>query len=773
MSEMGGAGVFATLARFSLRFRRGVLIGAALFTVAAAVFGSTVTRHLSEGGLDAPSEESVLAAQVLQNQFHTGDFNFVLLLTARQGTVSDPAVTAAGEELTARLAHQRYVANVSSYWSLGEIPAMASRRGTQALIVGRIVGNEDQLIDREPAVADAFKTVPAAVRVQIGGYAPSYNEIERLVEKGLIAAELIAIPFTVILLLLIYGSLVAALLPVGVGAMAVVGTLLTLRIFTLFTSVSVFAVNLTTAVGLGLAIDYSLFIVTRYREELAKGRSSEEAVAQTVASAGRTVAGSSLTFVGAMAAMAMFPIPYLRSFAYAGVAVALLAGVAAVVVLPSLLSVLGSRVNALAVRRSSLTPRDEGFWSATARRVMRRPALVALGCLALLALLASPFFGLKLGSFDDRVLPPGDSVRHVDDLVVNSIGVGQTQQIDVVIPYLFESAGSPARLQVIGQYATQLSRVKGVGYVAAATGVYVKGLHLGAPAAYLSQFDNARGTWLSVVPSSNTLDDGGRQLVDTIRGSPAPGPILVGGSPAEFVDSTALIVHALPLVLVVVGALSFLVLFIMFKSPLIALKALVLSALSLAAMFGAMVWVFQDGHFASLLDFTPTGNLSATTPILMFCVAFGLSTDYEVFLISRIKERHDAGCDNETAIAQGLQRTGRIVTAAALLMSVVFTGQLASGVSSVKLFGVGVSVAVLMDAFLVRGLLVPALMKLAGQANWWVPKWFLTWDTNRAPAPAFSGLSMTDATGTAFDRPYAPERASVPALAMESVTSQV
>ncbi len=346
-----------------------------------------------------------------------------------------------------------------------------------------------------------------------------------------------------------------------------------------------------------------------------------------------------------------------------------------------------------------------------------------------------------------------DSVRQVNDVVATHIGVGQIQQIEVVVPSLYEPAGSAARTQVIDKYATQLSHLAGVRYVAAATGVFIHGFVVPAPAPYRAQFENAKGTWFSVVPTSNTLNQSGRDLVAAIRGGPAPGAILVGGSAAELVDSTGVIMGDLPLVLFLIGAVSFMVLFAMFKSVLIALKALVLSALSLSAMFGAMVWIFQEGHFSGLLNFTATGNLAATTPILMFCVAFGLSMDYEVFLISRIKEQHDAGWDDVSAVATGLQRSGRIVTAAALLISVVFLGQVASGISSIKLFGLGVSLAILMDAFIVRGLLVPALMKVAGRANWWAPKWL----TATPPAPE---ERYPPAAGTYGDA----DRVRVPAL---------
>jgi RND superfamily putative drug exporter len=752
---------FFKVADFSLRHRRAVLWMAGLFTLIATVLGMGAGSHLVQGGSDAPSEESMQAAQVLQSQFHTGDTNFLVVVTARHGSVDSSPVAAAGQEIANRLRHLGDVANVASYWSMGEVSAMSNSHHTEALIVARILGNQGQIVNREPAVAAAIGQVPSAISIKVGGFSDSYREIAVLVERGLIVAELVAIPITFVLLLMIYGSVVAAMLPVGIGGMAVVGTLLILRVLGSITEVSVFAENLTTALGLGLAIDYSLFLVSRFREELAAGHDTDEAVRRTVDTAGRTVAGSACTVAGALAALAIFPIVFLRSFAFAGVAVALLAGLSAVLVLPALLGVLGPRVNAWTVRERSIVVADEGFWSTTARWVMRRPIVVIVGTLTVLMVLASPFLGLKLGSLDERQLPPGDAVRQVDQQVAATMGEGQSQQIEVVVPDLYEPAGSVARTTVIDAYANQLSHLADVRYVAGATGVFIHGFHLGAPAAYLSQFDNRQGTWFSVVPKSNALNQQGRDLVDAIRGSPSPGAILVGGSPAEFVDSTGVITHDLPIVLFLIAAISFLVLFVMFKSVLIALKALVLSALSLSAMFGAMVFIFQEGHFSKFFDFTATGNLSATTPILMFCVAFGLSMDYEVFLISRIKEHHDAGWDDESAVAMGLQRSGRIVTAAALLISVVFLGQVLSGIGATKLFGLGVSLAVLMDAFVVRGLLVPAVMKLAGRANWWAPRWLVARQPQptgvvSAPALAFGDDELLPVTGLGLARVRIP-----------------
>jgi putative drug exporter of the RND superfamily len=531
-------------------------------------------------------------------------------------------------------------------------------------------------------------------------------------------AEEFAVPLTMLLLLFVFGSLVAAAMPLTIGGVAVVGTLLVLRVLDSITPVSIFAVNLTTVMGLGLAIDYSLFIVSRFREELSGGRDVGTALEETLAHAGRTVAGSALTVAAAVSALLVFPLMFLRSFAYAGIAVSALAGLGALVVLPAVLALLGHRINSLTVWKRSIRPPADGFWSRMARGVMRRPAVVLVAVTALLAVLAAPFLHIRLGYLDDRVLAPSDQVRQVNDTLRSDFGQGQTDALQVVAA---STNGVSASQQAA--YAARLSSLPDVQRVDSASGVYYHGVSLGGPPAYLDQFSNGVGTWYSVVPAGNALSSSGIRLVSAIRDGPAPFPILVGGLPAGFVDSTSVIDHDMPLALLLVAGFTFLILLLLFRSVFIPIKALMLSVLSLAATFGAMVWIFQEGHFSGFLDFTPTGALIDTMPILMFCVAFGLSMDYEVFLVSRMKELHDDGLSTEAAVAGGLQRTGRIITAASLLMSIVFFSLVTSGIAFIKLFAVGLTFAVLMDAFVIRGMLVPAVMKLAGDATWWAPSW--------------------------------------------------
>jgi putative drug exporter of the RND superfamily len=741
------------VARGTTAHRKAIVILTGLFVIVAAFFGGNVASKLSRGGFDAPSEQSVRAGNVLVSQFHTGSDNLIILVHATSGTVDSAAATAAGTALTRQLAAQPHMANVMSYWSLSSAPIMRSPSGDDALLVGRITGNQDQVSRREPAIVAALTQHGDAVTFQIGGFAAAFHEVDSVVEKDLVHAEELAIPLTLLLLLFVFGSLVAAAMPLTLGAVAVVGTLLELRLLNGVTPISIYAVNLTTVLGLGLAIDYSLFIVSRFREELQTGRDTASALEETLVYAGRTVAGSALTMAAASAALLVFPLVFLRSFAYSGIAVVLLAGGAALVVLPAVLALLGPRINSLTVWHRSVRPPADGFWSKTARGVMRRPVLVIVSVVVLLGVLAAPFVHIRLGYLDDRVLAPSDQVRQVDDTVRSDFGQGQTDALQVVAP---RATGTTSAQQAA--YAVTLSNLPDVARVDASSGIYFHGRHQAAPAGYLAQFGNGTGVWYSVVPQGDGLSASGEQLVRAIRDGPSPFPVLVGGTPASLVDSTAIISHYLPAaVLLVVGA-TFLILLVLFRSVFLSIKALVLSVLSLSATFGVMVWVFQEGHLSGLLNFTATGTLIDTMPILMFCVAFGLSMDYEVFLVSRMKEFHDHGLDNDAAVVGGMQQTGRIITAAALLMSIVFLSLLTSSISFIKLFAVGLALAVLLDAFVVRGLLVPAIMKLAGDANWWAPRLLRKTPSPRGAAEARRRVSSSVAG------PAGPGVASVAAV---------
>ncbi len=713
--------MLARLAPVLVRRRRLVLVIAVIVLAVAGAYGGGVVSSLVGGGFTDPSAESTKAANVIQATFHQGDPQLVLLARADGGNVDRPDAVAAGQQLTARLAAEPGVVQAASYWSLGSPPPLESTGGDTALVLVRLSGSDDDVTDRAVAIAKDVDGDNGAIDVTAGGAAIVNHAVSDRVESDLQKAERIALPITLVLLVVVFGSVVAALLPLAVGIFAIVGTFAVLQLMTTFTDVSIFSLNLTTALGLGLAIDYSLFVVSRFREELAKGHQTRAAVTRTVRTAGRTVLFSAATVAIALAAMLLFPIDFLRSFAYAGIAVALLAAVGAVVVLPALLAVLGPNVNRLAVfHRSAAPPVGQGAWHRIATFVMRRPLPIATAAIVLLLALGTPFLHIAFGNPDDRVLPPGDPARAVQDVLRRDFTSRESSPVEIVLT----GTGDPASQSgAIAAYATALSKVQDVARVDAITGSYAGGNQVAPPSEASARFAGADSTWLSVVPAVEPMSAQGEAVVHAVRAVPAPAPALVGGASAQLVDTKASLFARLPWAVAVIGVVTFVVLFLLFGSLLVPLKAVVLNILSLTATFGAMVWIFQDGHLAGLLDFTPTGTIAVVMPILMFCIAFGLSMDYEVFLLSRIKEEHDKGADTTAAVARGLERTGRIVTAAAVLIAVVFIAFATSGVAFIKLFGIGLALAVLVDAFIIRATLVPAFMTLAGDANWWAPRW--------------------------------------------------
>jgi RND superfamily putative drug exporter len=712
--------MLSRLAPTLVRRRRLVLLVSVIALAIAGAYGGGVAKNLVGGGFDDAGAESSKAKATLEREFGQGEPNLVLLATADGGDVDAPAAAAAGQALTSELASSPGVAQAVSYWSLGSPPPLKSTGGDKALVLVRVAGDEDVARERAAALAERVSGDDGTLSVAAGGEAIVNDAVSNTVESDLKKAESIALPITLVLLVVVFGSVVAALLPLAVGILAIIGTFAVLQLLSVFTDVSIFSLNLTTALGLGLAIDYSLFVVSRFREELAGGHDTRDAVIRTVRTAGRTVMFSASTVAIALAAMLVFPITFFKSFAYAGIAVAVMAAVGAVVVLPALLAVLGPRVNKWALfHRAATPPVGEGVWHRLATTVMRRPVPIATGAIAALLILGAPFLGIKFGLPDDRVLPPGDGVRAVQDTLRDEFSSRESATLEVVAHD--PTAAAPESQPAVGAYAAALSRLDGVARVDAATGSYAGGTQVAPPSPASARFTVAAGTWLSVVPSVEPMSAAGEHLVKEVRAEPAPFDVQVGGPSAQLVDSKSSLFSKLPLAAAIIAGVTFVVLFLLFGSLLVPLKAVVLNLLSLTATFGAMVWIFQDGHLSGVLDFTPTGTIAVVMPILMFCIAFGLSMDYEVFLLSRIKEEHDKGADTTTSVARGLERTGRIVTAAAVLIAVVFIAFATSGVSFIKLFGIGLTLAVLVDAFLIRSTLVPAFMKLAGDANWWAP----------------------------------------------------
>jgi len=710
--------MLGNLAALVIRRRITFLAFVGVFIVAAGALGGNVAKHLSSGGFNDPNAPSAHAEDVLRSVFHADQPNLILLVTAKGGNVDDPAVASAAMALTQRLSATPAISQAVSYWSLGSPPPLRSKDGKQAMVLARIAGSDDQVRDRIKVLSPQLKQDGPVVSVAVGGFAEIFRQVGTQIEHDLRTAEMIALPVTLILLILVFGSAVAASLPLTLGILAIIGSFFVLRVIASITQVSIFSLNLATAMGLGLAIDYSLFVTSRYREELRNGLATKTAIVRAVETAGRTVVFSALTVASSLAALLVFPLSFLRSFAYAGVAVTVLAATGAVIVLPALLALLGPRIDRFVLWRRRPRTEGYGFWHRVALFVMRRPIVVGGTAIALLLVLGSPFLHIRFGLPDDRVLPASASSRQVQQQIRDNFSSEEAGAVEVVAA----GAGNPQTLKPqLESYASELSRLGGVARVDALTGSYIDGTRVIGPNPSSARFYATTGTWLSVVPSVEPNSAAGEHLVHEVRDLKSPFRVDVGGPSAQLVDSKASLFSRVPLAIGIIALITFVALFLFFGGVLVPIKALVLNLLSLSATFGAMVWIFQEGHLSNLLNFTPTGTIDTTTPLIMFCVAFGLSMDFEVFLLSRIKEEHDRTGDNEHSVAIGLERTGAIVTALAGLIAVVFIAFATSQITFIKLFGVGLAMAVLMDATIIRATLVPAFMRLAGNANWWAP----------------------------------------------------
>ncbi|WP_026239423.1 MMPL family transporter [Parafrankia discariae] len=759
--------MFTAVAKLVTNRPRLVLLVTLAALLGAGVLGMGAFGKLESAGFDDPASDSSRAADLVDDTFG-GEPNLVLLVTARSGApgtdppaVDTPAVAGAGRRLATELAAEPGVTNVSSYWT-GASP-LVSDDGRAALVLASV--DDDHESDLVAKYEDLYQAgqpggpeADSPVTVRPGGAATVGEDINGQVGADLAVAESIAIPITMVLLVIAFGGLLAALLPLGIGLVGILGGFAFLSVVGGLTDVSIFAVNLTTALGLGLGIDYALLMVSRFREELAAGHDRATATANTVRTAGRTILFSGATVIVALAVMLVFPPYFLKSMAYAGIAVTAVAVVTAVTALPAVLMLLGPRVNALRVggligrlrRRRAGTPpavetgpvaetparpaavtgqdapRDmprevveSPFWRRVATAVMHRPLLAGLPVIALLLALGAPFLHVEFGTPDDRVLRDSASSRAVGDVLRDDFSSNDAGAIVVVL------TGPAGRLGTAGiaDYAEELSGLAGVARVDSSAGIVLDGRVVVPPGPTTERYAADNAAYLRVVPSVEPHSDEAQALVGVIRrtATPAGTEALVGGPPAVLVDGKATIGDRLPLAIGLIALATFVLLFLFTGSVLLPLKAIVMNGLTLTAVFGVAVWIFQDGHLAGALGFTP-GPLDTSMPVLLFCIAFGLSMDYEVFLLSRIKEEHDAGASNTEAVAAGLARTGRLVTTAAALLAVTFLAFGTSSVRFMQMFGLGTALAILLDASLIRGVLVPAFMRVAGQANWWAPK---------------------------------------------------
>ncbi|HEY0417088.1 MAG TPA: MMPL family transporter [Gaiellaceae bacterium] len=631
---------------------RAILVGALAVGVAAAAFGATTPAHLSASDNDYQDKGSE-------------SFRTFRLLSERTGVVPGPSVVVVASPAQAPVVLRR----------LHRDPAIAVAKAAPARH-GRVV--VAAYLRNGTDAGRAARRLEHSLPGLVGGPAVASEQVRAQSEHDLFRAELIAFPLLLLLGIWIFRGVVAALLPVAAGLLSIATTLAMLRLANGVVSISVFALNLVTGAGLGLAIDYSLLLVSRYREELARTGPGRQAVHVTIATAGRTVAFSAVTVATAFASLLVFPLAFLRSMAIGGLIVAPLAGIVALLVVPALFALLGARIDALAIRRVDET--REGGWYRFAHGVMRRPVPIAAATAVALVALGLPFLGVRFTGIDASVLPSSASARQVQDATRG----GSPEHV------LLDSPATVAAIRALpGIASVSAPRRLGGGLVG-----------------------------VDVTPRAKPMSEGAKDVVRRIRALPGAS---VAGVTAWYLDTASSLRRHLPLALAILGLSVMVLLYLVTRSFVLPVKAVIMNAASLSAAFGILVWVFQDGRLEGLLHYQSQGALELTQPVLLFAIAFGLSTDYGVFLLSRIREAHDSGLENREAVALGLERTGRVVTAAALLFCVAVGAFATSEIVLVKEVGLGIALAVAIDASLVRALLVPSLMALLGDWNWWRP----------------------------------------------------
>lgn len=685
--------MFEALSRLATTRPRRVLVVTVFFFVVAGAIGGPVAGLLNtdSDSFSDTSAESAVAVQRIETASGLSATPDVLVLADVDDT---KAVADVPRVLRATKGVERVLGGPDG----GK--AFQSKDGRQTYWMAIYGADVDPDATTEHLRAELAR-VPGA---SVGGAGPAYQQVNDQVEHDLLKAELIAFPLLFVAALLVFRSAVSALLPLLVGGLTIVSSLLVVRGINEVVDVSVFALNLITGLGLGLSIDYSLFLVSRFREEVDRIGAGPEAVRRTVLTAGRTVLFSAVTVAGAGIALLVFPLRFLYSMGIGVTVVALVAAAVSLLVLPALFAVLGTKINAGGLKRwqralqAEARAEQHGFWYRLSKIVMRFPVGIALAGAAVLLALGAPFLGIKFTGVDASVLPD-DAEAKIVDTTLRQDFVGAD-----VAPLIIAVEAPRSDASALGAYADRLGSLDGVASV-------TEPRFLGDD------------TWqVDVSPRHATLDERTLTLVDTVRDVRAPGPALVGGQSAEQVDQVSAIRSAVPLGIAILAALTFVALFLTTGSVVLPIKALVMNLLTISATFGVLVLVFQDGRLEGLLAYTSQGALESSQPVFLFAVAFGLSTDYAVFLLTRIKEARDDGAGERESVALGLQRTGRIVTAAAVLFAIALGSFATSEIIFIKELGVGTAVAVLIDATIVRALLVPSLMALLGRANWWAPR---------------------------------------------------
>jgi len=690
--------MFEKLGMFIVQRRKPVLATFIVAVIASGAIGSLVFSRLDSGGYSDPNSDSVAAAKYLTDTFKVSDPAIVLAIDAKKD-LKDPTVASTAQSIEREISGYNGVTKVLSYWSAGQSPALASADNQIAyLFVYTVESDPSKSTDLAKEIVRNFDGQYQSLDIYVGGFSTFNAAINSKISADLKLAELISIPLTFIFLAFVFGGLVASAMPLVIGVSAILGAFLILYLISLSTDISVFALNLVTGLGLGLGIDYALLIVNRFREELNKGNSVEDSVIRTVATAGRTVFFSGVTVIITLSSLMLFPLGFLKSFGYAGVSVVSIAILSSLIPLPAILALLGRRIDKFVVRKKSLAPKEEGGWARTARYVMKRPVSVVVLSLIFLGILAAPVKDLVFSQVDSRVLPASDRSAIAAQFILDEFPGQQGNPIEIIFP------GAAEKILEINDYASRIINVPGIVSVG-------KVETLGADAR------------LSAIHSMGPRTPDAEKMIDQLREVPSPDGTLIGGIAADYADGQNALASTLPWALTWIAIGVLILLFLFTGSVILPIKAIILNVLSLSATMGLLTWVFIGGHLKWLVgDFTVTGTFDTSIAILVAVVAFGLSMDYELFLLSRIKEEHDAGRSNIEAVASGLQKSARIITAAAVLLAIVFAAFVTSGVTSIKSLGFGIAFAILLDATLVRALLVPALMRLFGERNWWAPK---------------------------------------------------
>jgi RND superfamily putative drug exporter len=705
---------------FTQKKPKAVLYAAIAILFVTLAVGIGVVPHLSGGGFDADGTESAQTTERLEKEFRVGESDVVFLMTSKSGSIDAPDAAADGTAVATELKGDPEVKSVVSYWENRQLAGLRSDDGGSAIIIAQLAGSQNDKSDWLRSMHERYDDRQGAVGVRIGGNAEVFRAIQDQIMDDLIIAEAIAVPISMLLLLFVFRSVMAALLPVAMGALSACVTLFVLRVLTTFTEVSIFSLNLTSALALGLGIDYALLIVTRYREELAHGRSVDEAITRTMKTAGRTVLFSGITVALSLATLLLFPLPFLRSFGFAAVPVVFVAMLGALVVLPAMLKLLGRNIEKGSLHKLPSINPSEQSWERLTKWTIRHKAPVALAGVLGLALLAVPFLHVSIGKSDDRVLPQNASVREVGQAIRAGFPGNTAFPVNIYVPDL---GTSPPDQEALGALAAKISALPQIGLVRGGEGSYEKGV-LRQPIPGVAAVNSTeRSSYLSALlaPDIEVYSTEAAEAVTKIRELGREHGVMVGGESARLVDNKQIIGERLPIAIGLIVLFTLILVFLLTGSVVIPIKALLLNLLSLTATFGVMVWGFQDGNLAGLLGFTSSGYLDNAMPVLMFCAAFGLSMDYELFLVARIREEYLKSGDNNTAVVEGIKKTGAVFTSAALLLAVVFAGLIASKVSIIQMAGLGIVLAILLDATLIRSILVPSLMSLMGKANWWAP----------------------------------------------------